>query len=132
MKNEETLISIELEGLPPTVNQMYRNVTRGSFTRRYKTQACHDFQDMLSTRIKTLWREKPPYEGRVALFIKFFQSDRRRWDLDNRLKALQDCLQLAGVIKDDSQIDFISIERQYSNKNATILTLSAINDKSLG
>lgn len=122
--NENVLIEVEFEGLPPTVNQMYRNVTRGGFTCRYKTQACHDFQDMLSTKIKKLWAKQPPYDGRVALFIKFLQHDHRRWDIDNRVKALQDCLSVAGVIKDDSQIDFLQVERVYKTKrDVTLLRL---------
>lgn len=125
--NENVLIAVEFEGLPPTVNQMYRNVTRGGFTRRYKTETCHDFQDMLSTKIKRLWAKQPPYDGRVALFVKFLQHDRRRWDIDNRVKALQDCLQLAGVVKDDSQLDFLQVERVFNqNKTETKVKLVAI------
>lgn len=118
---KKKIITLELEGLPPTVNHMYKN----SNGRRFKTKECRDYQGEISTELKFLWG-KPPYKGRVALNVKLITANRRRWDLDNRLKALQDCLQLAGVIKDDSQIDCIFIERQYAKKNATILTLFAI------
>ena len=36
---------------------------------------------------------------------------RRRWDLVNRVKAVQDCLQMAGIIKDDSQITELVVRR---------------------
>lgn len=118
---KKKLIMLELDGLPPTVNHMYIN----AHGRRFRTEECRDYQEEVSAEIKTLWKGQP-YKGRVALKIKLLTSNRRRWDIDNRLKALQDCLQLAGVIKDDSQIDYISIERQYAKKNVTSLTLFTI------
>ena len=38
-------------------------------------------------------------------------ADRRRWDIDNRIKSLQDALQVSGVYADDSQIDELRIVR---------------------
>ncbi len=38
----------------------------------------------------------------VRIVFKF--KGNRRWDIDNRLKSLLDCLELGGVIDDDSQI----------------------------
>lgn len=49
--------------------------------------------------------------GRVALGIELRASTRRRYDLDNRVKALQDALTLAGVLGDDSQVDQLSVRR---------------------
>ena len=125
MNNETELISLEIEGLPPTVNQMYRNVNIHGITRRYKTPACHDFQDKLASKLKRLWGDKPPYMGNVSLYVEFSQKDRRRWDIDNRVKALQDCLSMAGIIKDDRQIDFLQVERRYkTDKTSTRLILT--------
>ena len=52
-----------------------------------------------------------PYLGPVALHIIMTSRTRRRWDLDNRVKAVQDCLQMAGIIKDDSQITELVVRR---------------------
>ena len=120
---QNVLIKVEFEGLPPTVNHMYMNAQG----RRFRTKECREFQDKTTLILKSLW-SKEPYLGRVALSVDFLTSNRRRWDLDNRLKALQDCLQLSGVIKDDSQVDAIFLKRCYSKKNATILILSEISD----
>ena len=121
--NEKELIHVALKGLPPTVNQMYRNCG----TRRYKTPETREFQDGLVAILKSLWGDKPCFNGRAGLRLFFSQKDKRRWDIDNRVKALQDCLQAAGVIKDDSQIDLLHLEREHeAQKTQTVLTLSEL------
>ena len=82
---------------------------------RYKTKAGSDFQKLVVGVMKDALLKSDqlvPYEGRVSVFITMTAKDRRRWDLDNRLKAVQDCLQIAGVLKDDSQIDELWITRE--------------------
>ena len=121
--NEKELIFLALKGLPPTVNQMYRSFRN----RRYKTQETRDFQDNLVRILKLLWGDKPCFTGRAGLRLSFSQKDKRRWDIDNRVKALQDCLQAAGVIKDDAQIDLLHLEREHgTQKTQTILTLTEL------
>ena len=95
-----TLLELELLGLPPTLNQMYRN--RGHY--RYKT-------------------------GAVSLSVKLMTKDKRRWDIDNRVKALQDCLSIGGVIEDDSQIDELHVKRERREKTATYIALKSLDDK---
>lgn len=49
--------------------------------------------------------------ARLAMHITATPGDRRRRDLDNLLKALQDSLEHAGVYADDGQIDDLHIVR---------------------
>jgi crossover junction endodeoxyribonuclease RusA len=52
-----------------------------------------------------------PLDGRLSVAITLRPRDKRRIDLDNRLKSTLDSLTHAGVWLDDSQIDRLTIER---------------------
>lgn len=116
------LITLELEGLPPTVNHLYRNF-RG---RRYKTTSGRKYQERTTTKIRRAWKNQSASKEPVELRIRFITSDRRRWDIDNRVKALQDCLSMAGVIEDDRQINILHVEREYGGKMATLIEVNTI------
>lgn len=49
--------------------------------------------------------------GKIAVEIVAYPPDRRRCDLDNRLKGTLDGLQHCGVIEDDFEIDELRITR---------------------
>lgn len=49
--------------------------------------------------------------ARLQLEIVLWPKDKRKYDIDNRIKALLDSLQDAGVFDDDEQIDQINIYR---------------------
>lgn len=49
--------------------------------------------------------------GRIWLSMRIFPRDRREIDLDNRVKAVQDALQEAGLFDNDSQIDHLEVKR---------------------
>ena len=114
------LLTIELEGLPPTVNHLYRSTSTG---RRYKTSAGLDYQQLTANAIIEAWGDKPPYTGNIELRLTFLTSNNRRWDIDNRVKAIQDCLSMAGVILDDRQVITLHVERHYGTATKTILTV---------
>lgn len=115
-----TLLKIELSGLPPTVNHLYRTSRTGV---RYKTPQGRDWQNVTASIIAAGRKGRKPYSGDVALSVVFHVADKRRWDLDNRLKALQDCLSMAGIIEDDRQIQRLLVERKRGKLNATEVSL---------
>ncbi len=115
------LLELELDGLPPTVNSMYRSMRGGQ---RYKVAECRSYQAQVSGLIRGQWKNPEPYLGRAELIIKYRTKDKRRWDIDNRVKALQDCLIASGVLKDDCQIDSLHVQRVYSDVAGTYLRLS--------
>jgi len=52
-----------------------------------------------------------PIEGKVKVHIDVFPPDKRKRDLDNINKCLLDSIQHAGIIKDDYDIDYLSMRR---------------------
>ena len=116
------LISLELDGLPPTVNLLYRNFRHW----RYKTVSGRKYQEQAAHILREAWSSKPPYELPIELRLIFTANNRRRWDIDNRVKALQDCLSLAGVLKDDRQVEILHVERKYGEKQGTYIEVRAI------
>lgn len=123
----KVLITLELDGLPPTANLLYRNF-RG---RRYKTPQGRKYQEQVAGLLHDRWSGQPPYEFPVELRLIFTTDNRRRWDIDNRVKALQDCLSMARVIKDDRQVEILHVERKSGKKQWTYIEVRA-NDTAEG
>ena len=113
------LFRLELAGLPPTVNQMYRTGRNGM---RYKRLYVSNWQEETAVKIREAW-DKEAYTGKVGVYIVLGFKGNRRWDIDNRLKALLDCLELGGVIRDDSQIWGIDVRKERGEKDKVELQM---------
>lgn len=92
--------------MPPTVNHAY-GVRRGGgkFIKPAGVQFRQDVADIVAEA------GHQTMAGRVSLFAVIHPADKRRQDLDNRAKALQDALTHAGVWLDDNQIDELHLVR---------------------
>ena len=103
------IFELLLSGLPPSANQMYRTGRNGN---RYKRREVSDWQEETAELVRKAWGKPEAYTGEVEVHVVFTVGDKRRWDVDNRLKALLDCLALGGVIEDDRQISGITALRR--------------------
>lgn len=56
--------------------------------------------------------------ARIKVTVEVYPPDRRKRDLDNVLKAAFDALGHARAYEDDSQIDWLSVERKEVRKDA--------------
>jgi crossover junction endodeoxyribonuclease RusA len=91
---------------PPSVNTYYRRGAHATYMskggREYKAKVAEYITESNSPKLGA---------ARLSLEIVLWPKDKRKYDIDNRIKALLDSLQDAGVFDDDEQIDQINIYR---------------------
>lgn len=92
---------------PPSINHYYvrtaRGVILGAKGKSYRRDVCfmlNKYKDYYSA------------DSRLSLTINVYPPDKRKRDLDNICKAVQDSLQYAGIYKDDNQIDMLTVIRR--------------------
>lgn len=88
---------------PPSVNRYYRHVG----PRVLISREGRKYRMMVVSRLGGLYKK---LSGAVAFIAECYPPDRRRRDLDNLLKCLQDSVTAAGVLDDDSQIKRLEME----------------------
>lgn len=110
------MITLELP-YPPSVNHYWRqNYKRGH---TYISQEGLTYRDRVfvlvrNKRVKTM-------KGRLRVVVEVYPPDRRRRDLDNTQKALNDSMQNARVFEDDCQIDDLRIIRREPVKGGKVV-----------
>ena len=91
---------------PPSVNTYYR---RGAHT-TYMSKAGRKFKTDVADIVSQSKQNKVG-AARIRINMVVWPRDRRKFDLDNRIKSVLDSLQDAVVFDDDEQIDEINIAR---------------------
>jgi len=93
---------------PPSSNTYYR---RGRFA-TYLAPSGRAYKENVAEVISTHYPQlSNPLEGRLAVFLSISAPNKRKVDIDNRIKPVLDALQDAGVYDNDEQIDFLSVTR---------------------
>lgn len=97
---------------PPSVNGYWRSITKGPLAGRVLiSERGREFRTACEREI---FRQQVPRKGltgRLAVRIVACVPDRRARDLDNLLKGTLDGLHHSFVIRDDSDIDELTIVR---------------------
>ena len=91
--------------LPPSINVYWGFA--GS--RRFLTLAAREFKKEVAhivSQQSVIFGDK-----RLSLTATLYFKDRRKSDIDNRIKSLLDALVQAGLFDDDSQIDELHVYR---------------------
>lgn len=102
------MIEIELP-FPPSLNAYYRHPSKGPLAGRHLISAKgREYRSEVIRRIAPL---NYLARGRLAVVITCHAPDKRRRDLDNLVKGLNDALTHAGLWADDEQIDDLRIIR---------------------
>jgi len=91
---------------PPSVNTYWRSNGK----RRYISPAGVKFTEEVSLIVK-MQKPKTFADKQVAISVMIHPRSKRKFDLDNTLKAILDALMKAGMYDDDSQIEYIEIAR---------------------
>lgn len=130
--DEQSGNSLKRDGLmllnlpfPPSVNTYWR----ANGHRRFISKAGVDFKQAVAEYV--IEHEIPKYGSqRLGLAITIYGPNKRKFDLDNRLKAVLDALQDAGVFDDDEQVDILLVKRGEIVKNGlAVVIIGAIDNE---
>lgn len=103
---------------PPTANHIWENVNIGGKTRTYRSKEYKTFLDgaWAAYHIAKAKGECPSkaIEGdEIHVRLVLFPPNNRRYDVDNRIKAVLDALTHVGLWHDDSQIRSVNAWKWY-------------------
>jgi len=116
-------ISLKLP-LPPSVNSYWGFA--GS--RRFLTLAAREFKKEVAHIVS---QQKVSFgDKRLSFITTLHFKDRRKSDIDNRIKSLLDALVQAGLFNDDSQVDELHVYRgEIIRQGKTLVTISELQNK---
>lgn len=102
---------------PPSINHYWRHVGRKILI----SAAGRTYATIVSAAVRNDAFATFGPLNRLAVRLLVQPPDRRRRDLDNVAKPLLDALTKAGLWADDSQIDWLLIERLAAAKSAGVV-----------
>lgn len=95
---------------PPSVNTLHRRVVIHGRPRTLLSERGRAFLAEASAVVR-MGRAGRTIAGRAWLTVTLHAPDRRRWDIDNRVKAVLDAMTHGGLWADDDQVDVLTVMR---------------------
>lgn len=92
----------------PSVNTYYRRA--GNHIHLSKQGRA--FKNNVANQLKELNLHGEGIEHRLRVRVELYPPNRRKFDIDNRIKPLLDALQHGGLIADDEQVDRLTVVRK--------------------
>ncbi len=89
---------------PPSINHYWRH--RGRAAGVYLSKEALSYREAVKNAITAT----KPLETRLSVSVKLHAPNRRKYDIDNRIKSLLDALTHSGAWIDDELIDHLTIE----------------------
>ena len=93
---------------PPSVNSLYRAVVRGRIAVMVKTKKQRQYVESVGNQLIGCG----PIDGRLDVTIELHAPTKRKYDLDNHVKAILDSLEAAGLYENDEAIDRLTTIRR--------------------
>lgn len=109
---------INLSGNPLSTQHIYRSACRGKFPTRYMTKEGKNLKKLYQSEAQKQYKGKV-MSGDCDMEITLFFKDKRKRDVDNYNKLVLDALE-GIVFQDDSQIQKLTITKDFSRKNPRI------------
>ncbi|HXU27407.1 MAG TPA: RusA family crossover junction endodeoxyribonuclease [Bacteroidia bacterium] len=112
--------------IPPSINKYYG-------TKNDKSKFLLDEVKLFrwETLIEVKKLKIKPLNGSVQLRILFVFKDKRKHDVDNRIKSLQDALQIAGLFADDVQVNNSNLAKMYKKSDKSYVLVRVDNSQNI-
>lgn len=92
---------------PPSINHYWKHRVIGKRASVYLSSEALAYRES----VKNALHDTKTLNTRLSVSIRLHAPNKRKYDIDNRVKALLDALTHAGLWEDDELIDQLTIER---------------------
>jgi crossover junction endodeoxyribonuclease RusA len=94
---------------PPSINHYWKHRVIGRHASVYLSAEALKFRSTIKGLIDD--SDKIKFTDRVSVTIRLHAPNKRKYDIDNRIKGLFDAFTHAGLWEDDEQVDELTVIR---------------------